>query len=152
MWTVIHGNSRILCSLRIFLLNPYFVGYCLAWLFVRYSRLSGHPIPYINNWLTDFVFVPLIAHFAFCAGIFILDLKKGFSFPLCQLLALSFMTSIFFEYLSPRITDYNTADIVDVVCYFSGALFYYFIHQPFNNKKLAHEERRLPASASSTSS
>src|SRR5690606_31799557 len=107
MWSSIYANSRLLCSLRIYLLNHYFVGYCLAWILVRYSRLSGNPIPYINNWLTDLVFVPLIAHFAFCVGVFYIDLKRGYSFPLWQLFSLAFMTSIFFEYLSPRITDYN---------------------------------------------
>ncbi len=149
MWTFSDVGSRIIRTLRIFFLDPYFLAYCLSWIIVRYSRTAGNPIPFVNNWLTDLVFIPLIAHFAFCLGFLLLDLKKGFSFPMAQLFALAFMCSIFFEYLSPKFTDYNTADIFDVCCYFLGALFYYFVHQPFNNRKLTKEEASLPTATSS---
>lgn len=152
MWTFSDVGSRIFRTLRIFFLDPYFLAYCLSWIIVRYSRTAGNPIPFVNNWLTDLVFIPLIAHFAFCFGFLLLDLKKGFSFPMAQLLALAFMCSIFFEVLSPKYTDYNTADIFDVVCYFLGALFYYFIHQPYNNSKFVKEGINLPATAGTTSS
>src|SRR5690606_9031613 len=152
MWTFSHASSRILRTLRLFFLEPYFLIYGIAWVIVRYCRVPVNPIPYVNNWLTDLVFVPLIAHFAFCIGFLLLDLKRGFSFPLAQLFALAFMCPIFFEVLSPKFTDYNTADIFDVVCYFLGALFYYFIHQPYNNSKFVKEGISLPATASTTTS
>ncbi|SDL01015.1 Uncharacterised protein [Sphingobacterium mizutaii] len=152
MWTFSHVSSRIFRTLRLFFLDPYFLIYGIVWVIVRYCRVTGNPIPYVNNWLTDLVFVPLIAHFAFCIGFLLLDLKRGFSFPLAQLFALAFMCSIFFEVLSLKFTDYNTADIFDVVCYFLGALFYYFIHQPYNNSKFVKEGISLPATASTTTS
>lgn len=151
MWTISHAYCRILCALKVFFIDRYLIFYALSWIIIRFSRQSGSPLPYLNNWLTDFVFIPLIAHAAFCFGVFLLGIKS-YKFPLSQLLVLAFVVSLFFEVLSPRITDYNTSDWVDVLCYFSGALFYFYIHQPYNNKKFITERTGLPAATGTTTS
>ena len=143
MWTYSHVNRRVIRALALFLIDPFFLFYCLCWVIIRYFRISGNPIPYLNDWLTDIVFIPLIAHFSYCLGLFILRLERGFKYSLKQLFLLAFLTSIFFEVLSPMITDYNTADFMDAICYFLGACFFYYIHQPYLNKKIYKYKKQL---------
>lgn len=90
------------------------------------------PVPYLNNWLTDLVYVPLIC--AVCHWIFLNVMNTPArirSFPLVQILVLATFVAVVFEGVMPHYTDYNTADPIDVLCYYLGGLFYYFIHQKY---------------------
>jgi len=131
MWYYNHANSRFICALAKIFVDKYFVFYCLSWFIIRYTRQIGFPIPILNNWLTDFVFVPLIAHFTLVIAHFFYRKQAQLSFRLIHILVLAGYVSIIYEYIAPKYTSYNTADWGDVVVYFLGAFFYYYIHQPY---------------------
>ncbi|SEF76702.1 hypothetical protein SAMN05421877_102359 [Sphingobacterium lactis] len=140
MWNDRHVNRRFLRALNLFLNNPFIWFYALSWIIIRYTRNQGTIIPYLNNWLTDFVFVPLIAHVAYVVGYFLIQLPADYKIPLGQLLVMAGLTTVIFEVLCPIYTTYNTADPIDALCYFLGAIWYYAIHQPymlFRNQKLS---------------
>lgn len=124
-----HACSGVFRTLIYLLFDRYFVFYCLSWCTIRVLRKHDVIIPYINSWLTDFVFVPLVAHFAHVVGLVLLRLTVPYKFPLYQLLALSALTSVVFEYIAPMYTPYNRADWGDVIAYFLGGVFYCCVHQ-----------------------
>lgn len=136
MWHTNNDNSGFIRSLIHLLIDKYVILYCLSWFLIRYTRSIGFPIPYINNWLTDFVFIPLIVHFALITGTYLFTPNDRFTFPLYQILILACYTSIAFEYLAPLYTIYNTADWGDVIAYFMGGLFFYYIHQPYTSERI----------------
>lgn len=129
-------NRSIFRSLIFIALDRYFIFYCCSWLLIRYTRKLQIPIPLLNNWLTDFVFVPLIAHVSFVLGSFIFTTGGTFKYPLYQILSISLLTALIFEGFLPYYTHYNTADFYDVVAYFAGGMFYYFVHQNHTSKSI----------------
>lgn len=143
MRNVSHVNRRILRALNCFFIDPFFVFYCFSWFLIRISRHSGDVIPYLNNWLTDFVFVPLIMHTSYIAGYFFLRLNKPHIYPLSQILFLSLVVSLVFEYIMPKYTTYNTADLGDVLAYLLGGVFYYCVHQKYSFKKLSRLKQEI---------
>lgn len=137
MWNVSNVNSTIIRALNYFFIDPFFVFYCFSWFLIRFTRQSGHAIPYLNNWLTDFVFVPLIIHASYIVGYFLLRLKKPHIYPLSQILLLSLIVSVVFEYVMPKYTTYNTADLGDVLAYLLGGMFYFCVHQKYSFNRLS---------------
>ena len=129
-------NRSLFRSLIFVILDRYFVFYCCSWLLIRYTRKLHLPIPLLNNWLTDFVFVPLIAHISFVLGSVIFTTNGTFKYPLYQILSISLLSALVFEGILPYYTDYNTADFYDVLAYFSGGVFYYAVHQNHTSKKI----------------
>lgn len=151
-------NACIMCSRRCFnrsvfrslifiTLDKYFMFYCCSWLLIRYTRKLHLPIPLLNNWLTDFVFVPLIAHVSFILGSVIFITNGTFKYPLYQILSISLLTALVFEGFLPYYTHYNTADFNDILAYFAGGVFYYAVHQNYTSKKIRKTfERKLSLS------
>lgn len=137
MWNVGNVNSTIIRALNYFLVDPFFVFYCFSWFLIRFTRQSGHAIPYLNNWLTDFVFVPLIIHASYIFGYFFLRLEKPHIYPLSQILLLSLIVSVVFEYIMPKYTTYNTADFGDILAYCLGGVFYFCVHQKYSFNRLS---------------
>lgn len=129
-------NRSVFRSLIFITLDRYFVFYCCSWLLIRYTRKLQIPIPLLNNWLTDFVFVPLIAHVSFVLGTLIFKPDGTFKYPLYQILSISLLIALVFEGILPYYTHYNTADFYDVLAYFAGGIFYYFVHQNHTSKKI----------------
>lgn len=105
------------------------VTYIILWWVIRICRWGGHPIPLLNNWLTDFLFVPVVAHIALTFTRNFLLRDTGYRYPLIYLLCIAAYAAIVFEYLLPIFSANTVADPLDVVAYFSGAIFYYCIHQ-----------------------
>lgn len=128
-------HRNVVYSLVYILIDKFFLFYCFSWIIIRITRKGDIPIPYLNNWLTDFVFVPLIAHIAFVSGNVILRLSKPYTYPLYQICIISFLTSILFEGILPLYTPYNTFDSADIGMYFLGAAFYYYSHQRYAVKQ-----------------
>ena len=129
-------NRSILRTLVFLTFEGYFTFYCCSWILVRYTRKLQIPMPIVNNWLTDFVFVPLIAHISFVFGSVILKTHGSFKYPFYQILSVSLFTAIVFEGILPYYTNYNTVDFCDVLAYFAGGIFYYFVHQPYTSSKI----------------
>jgi len=137
MWRLSYAHRSFFRALIYLLDDHYFQFYCISWFLIRFTRTSGHPIPVLNNWLTDFVFVPLIIHVAQSVSLCILGTSKPYRYPLFQILLIPVLTAYIFEYIMPRITHHHTSDIFDVVSYFAGGLFYRYIHQTYSIKKYA---------------
>lgn len=135
MWRLSYAYRGFFRSLVYLVDDCYFQFYCISWFLIRFTRISGHPIPVLNNWLTDFVFVPLIIHVAQSVSLCILSTSKPYRYPLFQILLIPVLTAYIFEYIMPRATDHHTADVWDIVCYFAGSFFYRYIHQRYSIKK-----------------
>ncbi|WP_306353122.1 hypothetical protein [Flavobacterium sp. '19STA2R22 D10 B1'] len=110
------------------LFDIFFTGYCLLWLVVHLLRHIKQPLPFFNSYLTDCIAVPVIAHIAIIFTRKFVVKNQHYTYPLSYLLFIATYTSILFEWIMPQFSSKYTADGLDVLCYFGGALFYYFIH------------------------
>lgn len=137
MWRSSYACRRFLRALVYLFDDGYFVFYCASWFFIRYTRWNGFPVTVLNNWLTDFVFVPLIIHTTQALGFLFLRNSSPYRFPLSQILLVALLVSYIFECLMPGLREYHTADPWDVVAYYAGAVFYYYVHQRYSLKKYA---------------
>lgn len=111
------------------LFDRLFILYCLTWLTVHLFRKLALPIPLINNWITDFVFVPIVAHFAIILSRYFLGKNKNYTYPLSWLLLMALYSTIAFEIVAPLLSNKATADVWDGIAYLLGSLFYYYVHQ-----------------------
>ena len=129
MRIVNHSDRYLARTLIKQVFDPLFITYCLLWIIVHLFRRSGYPTPGINNWLTDFLFVPVAAHLAlvFTRCVILKDCR--YVYPLIYLLAIALYASIVFEWLSPVLLNKGTADMGDVIAYFAGSVFYCRVHQ-----------------------
>ena len=88
------------------------------------QKLSVSLPPFINNYLNDFLIIPIIL--TIC--LFILRKtknNKNYQIPLSIILYLCVLYSILFEWYFPQILERYTSDFIDVVLYFvSGMVFY----------------------------
>lgn len=82
-----------------------------------------------NNWVTDFLFVPVVAHFTLTLSRDFVVNKKGYIYPLSYLVAIALYSAFAFEIVAPLFSSKATADIWDAAAYLLGSLFYYYIHQ-----------------------
>jgi len=103
--------------------DPLFVTYCALWLVMHICRWIHHPIPYLNNWLTDFLFIPVVAHLT---RYLVLGRQK---LPLFYLLIMAIYTAVIYEWLYPAFSPKTTGDPWDGIAYVAGSLFYYYVHQ-----------------------
>ena len=130
MWNFGNHFRGILRTLASFAGDRYLIFYCGSWILIRATRKLGYPIPILNNWLTDFIFVPLICYIALSIGHLLLGRNRTpLFYPLYQVMILSSVVSIVFEILLPDYTTYNTGDPLDAISYFLGGFFYRYIHQ-----------------------
>jgi hypothetical protein len=91
---------------------------------------------WLNNWLTDFVFVPAVVHFSLVLGNMLVGSTQLRKYSLLQILGFSLYTSVIFEGILPHLTNYNVGDWGDVIAYFSGGFFYYYLHQNWSIKNM----------------
>lgn len=103
--------------------------YCLLWCLVHFLRWVQHPLPWLNNYLTDFLFVPVIAHLSVNFTRRFILRNNAYRYPLAYPLFMALYAAIVFEYVMPLFSAVYTRDWGDVVAYFLGSLFYYYIHQ-----------------------
>ena len=109
-----------------------FMIYCGCWLIIHIGRWSHQPIPFLNNWLTDFVFVPVIAHVALVFTRRYIVHNPAYRYPLSYLLFAALYVSFVYEWLFPHYHFHTVGDPLDVVAYFAGGVFYFFVHQRFS--------------------
>jgi len=108
--------------------DPLFIGYCVCWPLIHYFRWRGMPIPVLNDYLTDFVFIPLVAHASLIFTRFI-SRKPNIIYPLHWLLIIALYVSVIFEVLLPRYSTKVVGDTGDIAAYFAGSIFYFYVHQ-----------------------
>ncbi|MDH7461192.1 hypothetical protein QEG73_07870 [Chitinophagaceae bacterium 26-R-25] len=99
------------------------------WLTVHCFRYLHYPLPYVNGWLTDFIFIPAVAHFARTCTRHIL-LKGGhFIYALHWLILAAIYCGLLCEWILPKYAHNTVGDLLDAFAYVGGALFYYYVHQ-----------------------
>ncbi|RAJ00424.1 hypothetical protein LX64_04130 [Chitinophaga skermanii] len=113
------------------LFDPFFIGYGALWSIVHVARYYKYPLPWLNGHLTDCIAVPAIAHLALTfTKVYILR-NSRYTYPLSYLLFIAAYVAIAFEWVMPLISPRYTGDIWDVLAYFVGAFFYYFVHAKY---------------------
>lgn len=105
------------------------------WCIVHAGRYLQHPLPLLNGHLTDFLAVPVLAHISVTFIRVFIVRNNDYRFPLSYLLFIALYTSVAFEWVMPRFSTAYTSDGWDVVAYFAGSLFYYFVHGRVEHKK-----------------
>ncbi|WP_233487592.1 hypothetical protein [Winogradskyella epiphytica] len=96
----------------------------MATLIYSAQRLE-FPLPnWVNFYINDFLCMPIVL--GLCLAIIRLIKKtESLYVPLTVVLGLTVYFSIYFEWLMPKVNPRYTADPIDVVLYFSGALLFY---------------------------
>lgn len=106
----------------------FFLAFTLATTIYVCQRLYL-PIPiWINNYVNDFLFLPLVL--GFC--LFVVRKIKGnpnlqLSLPL--ILGVSLFYCVYFEWYLPLHNPRYTSDWMDCLLYFGGALVFYLLHR-----------------------
>ncbi|WP_343673975.1 hypothetical protein [Chitinophaga sp.] len=107
--------------------DPLFIIYNILWWFIHICRWVNKPIPYLNNWLTDFLFIPVVAHLTKHIAL----RREDYRFPLSYLLVMALYTALIFEWVYPSFSHKTVGDPLDGIAYLLGSLFYYYVHQDF---------------------
>lgn len=110
------------------LLDPWFIIYILAWVAIHFCRHIHLPIPVLNNYLTDFIAVPAMAHVTLTATRIFIVSNNCYAYPLSYLLFIALYTSVIFEWVMPHLSSRYTGDCWDMIAYFAGSIFYYYVH------------------------
>lgn len=102
----------------------YFAG-LFVWGLIVFLRKSAYVIPHnISNHLTDLYSVPM---YCYTIQIIMNMTFKPFWKPDFKFIMYSAINlSIVFEVVCPLISTKFTGDYLDIICYFSGGLLYYF--------------------------
>ncbi|MGV0966824.1 hypothetical protein [Empedobacter falsenii] len=122
------------------LFDTYFSFYILSWIFIKLTRIYSIEIEYLNHYLTDIFAVPAMTHL----GSYMISKVKYnnqlYVYPTSYLVVTAFVLSFLLEYLMPKFSSNYTADILDIVCYFIGIIFYLKIHKPYLIQKYSTSE------------
>ncbi len=112
--------------------TPLFIIYCLCWVVVHIFRRLQMPLPFFNGWLTDFIFIPMIAHIALIITQTYVLKDRYYRYPLHYLLLMGIYISVVFEVLLPMINAHTTRDPLDVCAYFGGGIYFHIISKYVN--------------------
>ena len=104
----------------------YFIMFFIALTIYIMQRLHFSLPTIINNYLNDLLYIPLVLG---VIEFIIRRLKKNSSFklPIGFVIFLAVSYSFYFEYYLPKINPRYTADWIDLILYFVGAIAYFFI-------------------------
>lgn len=122
-------------------LDRWFLIYVLCWCVVRCSRYLEAPIPIINSYLTDFLFIPATSHLALQFMRAFVTGDRSYRLPLSYLLFFVLYATLVFEWLAPLYSGRHTADPGDALAYLLGSIFYYYAHQGRAAAGKAHKKR-----------
>ena len=107
--------------------NFYFIGFSLIWLIIYTSNLFGYQFYWpIQFYLLDLIAVPILAQI----GLWWMRLIKGKRNELLSIWHIAFIVlslSFVFEIYMPKHQTRYTADVWDILMYFLGGLFFYFV-------------------------
>jgi len=113
-------------------ISYWFILGLIVWAIIAYLRKLGIVIPFINDHLTDLYSVPMYSYTI--KKIMNLTYSPNWRPDLKFLAGAALNLSIVFEVVLPLLSDRYTADITDVICYFSGAIIYYLILRNLDRK------------------
>lgn len=105
-------------------ISYWFLWGLVAWAVIVLLRKNAIYIPYFNDYFTDLITVPMYCYLIEYIMNTLLGYrwKADFKFVLTSILYLSFL----FEVLCPKVSGLFTGDVLDVLAYFAGGMFYYF--------------------------
>lgn len=118
------------------LFDPFLLTYGALWGIIHACRYLQHPVPLLNGYLTDFLAVPVMAHLSVTFIRAFIVRNNHYRYPLSYLLFIALYTAVAFEWVMPRFSTAYTGDVWDVVAYFAGSLFYYFVHSRVGERAL----------------
>ncbi|SKB57705.1 hypothetical protein SAMN05660226_02135 [Parapedobacter luteus] len=87
------------------------------------------PIAMLNSYLTDFLFIPVVAHISLTTVRVLFKKGATYRYALLPLLVAASVTAGVMELALPKISADYVFDVGDIFAYFSGALFFYYVHQ-----------------------
>ena|ERR1700733_2992492 len=125
------------------LLNPWFLAGCVVWLIVIILRKTGHPLPYLNGYLTDAFAIPVIANLGLWFQRVFIYKTNYYVLSAWHVVFIVAYVSLVFEGILPWFSVKYTADWIDVLLYCVGGVFFYWVM----NKPLA-EVRKFEKSES----
>lgn len=109
------------------LTNKWFVTFSLIWLVVYVSRRLGHPIPFVNGYLTDLLAIPVIAQLGLWFQRRFIIKSDGYVLSVWHVVFIFAYVSVVFELILPHFSRKYTADCIDVVLYAIGGVFFYWV-------------------------
>lgn len=124
------------------LLSPYFIFGWMLYFSIRLCRTFDVNIPdWINGYLTDLLCMPLV--FMIClAGVRIIKRNPQIEINKWLILVLFVEYALVFEWILPAKSQIYTADVIDVVMYAAGSIFFYFL-QPIFRVQLKNQNITL---------
>lgn len=88
----------------------------------------------INNYLNDFLIIPIVLSLSLLV-LRLIRKDSSFTISIAIILYVFFFYSVFFEYYMPKISTRYTSDIVDVLMYFFGSVWFWILQKKNRNKK-----------------
>lgn len=117
------------------LFNPWFLTGCIVWLVVITLRRAGHPLPYLNGYLTDGFAIPVIANLGLWFQRVVVYRTNYYVLSVWHVAFIVAYVSLVFEWLLPRWSSRYTGDSIDVILYIAGGFFYFFVmNKPLSSK------------------
>ncbi len=103
-----------------------FILLIVVYLIIHFFRRQNLYMPtLINSYLTDIICMPIIL--TICQiGINLINRFKNYRLTLKMILIMPLYYSFIFEFLLPKYSQAYTPDYWDVVCYFLGAILFFF--------------------------
>ena len=111
------------------ILHISFAVFVFIFLLFEALKFSGITLPgWTTSYLNDFLCMPIVLIICLKAVHYIKrDTSIKLSLPL--ILTITSLYALYFELALPEFTVRYTADFVDVIIYFSGAILYYFLQE-----------------------
>lgn len=117
------------------LLNITFILFVLIFILFEALKFTGVNFPeWTTSYLNDLLCMPIIL--TICLKmVHYLTKNRSIKISIAQALTLTFLYAIYFELILPQFVDRYTADLVDVLLYFSGATLFLFLQESGNMKQ-----------------
>lgn len=111
------------------ILNPLFFFMLLVYVGIHIGRMGRYTLPqFVNNYVTDLICMPVILSMCL-VGVRIIKKRPSYKLNFIMIYGMTSFYAFYFEYYLPKNSLKYTADIWDVVMYFSGATFFLLTYQ-----------------------
>ncbi|WP_405198075.1 hypothetical protein [Christiangramia sp. LLG6405-1] len=106
------------------LLNITFILFVLIFILFEALKFTGANFPeWTTSYLNDFLCMPIILTICLKMAHY-LTKDRSIKISIAQALALTCFYAIYFELILPQFVERYTADLFDVILYFSGAILF----------------------------
>ncbi len=125
---------KLLKKVMYYISKIYFPVFAILAIIIYMAQYFAIGLPlFVNNHLNDFLCMPIVLLICQTAVRYIKsDITLRIPFSLLVLITVIF--TIYFEYYLPSVNDRYTADVFDVLMYFSGLLFFYLMENGYGNR------------------